>query len=70
MKRFVRVLLLGCCAALLLSAGWCERYEQKNARRDNMKRHYDSVLRQEHLQKDSIWQAQRKEWERKHNPQQ
>lgn len=68
MKRFVRLFVLATCMALLLSAGWCERYDRKNQTKDNMRHYYDSVLREERLHKDSVWKVQRKQWEHEHYP--
>lgn len=68
MKRFIRLCVYAACATLLLSAGWCERYDRKNGTKDSMRHYYDSVLREERLQKDSIWKANRKKWERENYP--
>lgn len=68
MKRFARILVLAVCVTMLLSAGWCERYDRKNQRREGVRHYYDSVLREERLHKDSVWKANRKEWERQNNP--
>jgi hypothetical protein len=68
MKRFVRLFALAICAGLLLTAGWCERYDRKSRTKDGVRHYYDSVLREERLRKDSVWKANRKQWEREHYP--
>lgn len=42
-----------CVVAALLSGGHCERIENEMQRRETMKRHYDSLLKEDRARKDS-----------------